>query len=439
MNGLTWVDREKLGEDRWRALKATLLLESRESKRYAVGGDDGPRHLQLWQERGNSAGIPRYFALKQLGLRYEGSSCPAAGIPWSGPLLRQDQQAAVMQAEAMARRWGGVILQAKPGTGKTPMGTALARALGARTLIVVHKGYHLEHWRGDIVKFTGLPPERIGLIRGDKVELGAEFTLGVLDSIAEKEYGPAVWDYFGHVCSDEIHKHGATTYSKAMQRFTARYLTGLSATPDRADGMELAFEYQVGPVINPPVESVCLPTKVYAMSTGVDIPPRYLLRNQQTGEDKINLGGVVSFLAKNKQRTAALANVVRAAVSKGRHVLVFSHRLDHLKQFKNLLGGMAAMFLGGMDSDDLAEAVKVPVLLSTYQMAQDAMNVPRLDTLVIATPMVSLEQAIGRIQRPHPDKKEPLVVDPVDGGPIGTQMYLSRRAMYARLGIPDAE
>lgn len=266
---------------------------------------------------------------------------------------------------------------------------------------------------------------------------------GFDEPVFDLEVEAADWDDHNFVANGVVvhncHKHGATTYSKAMQRFTARYLTGLSATPDRADGMELAFEYQVGPVINPQVESVCLPTKVYAMGTGIEIPARYLLRNQQTGEDKINLGGVVSFLAKNKERTAALANVVRAAVSKGRHVLVFSHRLDHLKQFKSLLGGMASLFLGGMDAEDLAEAVKVPVLLSTYQMAQDAMNVPRLDTLVIATPMVSLEQAIGRIQRPHPDKKDPLVVDPVDGGPIGTQMYLSRRAMYARLGIADAE
>ena len=47
-------------------------------------------------------------------------------------------------------------------------------------------------------------------------------------------------------------------------------------------------------------------------------------------------------------------------------------------------------------------------------MAKEGLDIPRLDTLIMATPKGDIVQASGRVQRKHPDKRTPLIVDVVD-------------------------
>jgi len=57
------------------------------------------------------------------------------------------------------------------------------------------------------------------------------------------------------------------------------------------------------------------------------------------------------------------------------------------------------------------------IILSTYHMAKEGLDIKRLDTLVFATPKSDIEQAIGRIQRPSTEKNTPFVIDLVDNCP----------------------
>jgi len=68
-------------------------------------------------------------------------------------------------------------------------------------------------------------------------------------------------------------------------------------------------------------------------------------------------------------------------------------------------------------------------------MAKEGLDIPRLDTLFLATPRAEVLQAVGRILRPHPDKEPPVVIDLVDealGLPAG--LARKRRRAYERLG-----
>jgi len=54
-------------------------------------------------------------------------------------------------------------------------------------------------------------------------------------------------------------------------------------------------------------------------------------------------------------------------------------------------------------------------LLSDYVVHNsEGLDIPRLDTLVMASPVTDIEQAVGRIRRAHDTKREPVVVDIVD-------------------------
>ncbi len=67
-------------------------------------------------------------------------------------------------------------------------------------------------------------------------------------------------------------------------------------------------------------------------------------------------------------------------------------------------------------------------------MARDSLDIPRIDTLFLGTPVADIEQSVGRIVRPSADKKIPVVVDFVDKL-IGICSGLSkaREKQYKRL------
>ena len=71
-----------------------------------------------------------------------------------------------------------------------------------------------------------------------------------------------------------------------------------------------------------------------------------------------------------------------------------------------------------------------PVLCATYPMCKQGFDMPELDTLVMATPVTSLEQIVGRILRAHPRKQQPLVVDVVDPFSIFAGEARKRRRYY---------
>ena len=72
-------------------------------------------------------------------------------------------------------------------------------------------------------------------------------------------------------------------------------------------------------------------------------------------------------------------------------------------------------FVGGKDPEEREEAKRCDVIMATYHVADEGLNIPRLDTVFFATPRSDLEQASGRARREHPDKNRVLMVYFWDG------------------------
>jgi superfamily II DNA or RNA helicase len=71
-----------------------------------------------------------------------------------------------------------------------------------------------------------------------------------------------------------------------------------------------------------------------------------------------------------------------------------------------------------------------PILLCSYNMADEGLDKKKLDTLIMATPKSKVEQCIGRILRQCDDKKFPLVVDIADDGFYYSRLRQSRINFY---------
>jgi superfamily II DNA or RNA helicase len=74
------------------------------------------------------------------------------------------------------------------------------------------------------------------------------------------------------------------------------------------------------------------------------------------------------------------------------------------------------------------------VLLGTYAMASEAMNIKTLNAMVMVSPRKKIEQSTGRILRTRKDEREiqPLIIDIVDSHDIYQGQWLKRRAYYKK-------
>jgi hypothetical protein len=92
-------------------------------------------------------------------------------------------------------------------------------------------------------------------------------------------------------------------------------------------------------------------------------------------------------------------------------------------------------YIGGMKEEVREEGARVAqVLLGTYAMASEAMNIKTLNTMVMASPRKKIEQSTGRILRTRKDEREimPLIVDIVDSHGVYQGQWCKRKAYYRK-------
>jgi superfamily II DNA or RNA helicase len=118
---------------------------------------------------------------------------------------------------------------------------------------------------------------------------------------------------------------------------------------------------------------------------------------------------------------------------------VLSERIKHLQVFEAglLARGIPkesiAYYVGGMkEGPREAGAARARVLLASYQMASEAMNIKTLNTVVLASPRKKIEQSTGRILRTRKEDRVvmPLIVDVVDSHPGYQRRWMKRRQHY---------
>ena len=93
----------------------------------------------------------------------------------------------------------------------------------------------------------------------------------------------------------------------------------------------------------------------------------------------------------------------------------------------------SGFYMGEMEQKDLDETTKKQVILATFAMASEGLDIPDMDTVILTTPMSSVQQSVGRIIREVKGKKKPIVVDFVDEIGICKRMAMKRVNEYKKL------
>jgi len=128
---------------------------------------------------------------------------------------------------------------------KTTVSLAIACKLGYRTMIVVHKQFLADQWRERIQQFC--PGATIGVVQQNKKEVDCDFVIAMLQSLSLKEYSFSDFESIGTLIVDEAHHICAKVFSQSLFKMCPRHIYGLSATPERKDGLTKVLHWFMGP------------------------------------------------------------------------------------------------------------------------------------------------------------------------------------------------
>jgi superfamily II DNA or RNA helicase len=217
-----------------------------------VAGDFGnanEKKFSLFMESPNSIYIPKFYGLKKLGQPTKNNLNDGISIDiqFNGS-LRDEQIPIVDLYMKSAREKGGGIISLKCGGGKTVLALNIISLINQKTIIVVHKDFLMNQWRERIQQF--IPTARIGKIQQNTVDIeDKDIVLAMVQSLSMKEYPDETFQGFGLAIFDECHLLGAEIFSKSMRKVSSKYMLGLSATPNRKDGLRKVFEWYIGDLV----------------------------------------------------------------------------------------------------------------------------------------------------------------------------------------------
>ena len=385
--------------------------------------------------------VPRHWGIKKFGepevdIVSEGLSLPET-ISFSTKFPPHDFQNEII--ESFIEKNANGLICVPCGYGKTFMALNIAVRLKRRFLIIVDKEFLMNQWKSEIENF--IIGARVGILQANKIQMEAEkydVTICMIQTICRREFPDGFFDQYGFTIFDECHHLGASYFCKALLKIQTKYMLGLSATPDREDGLTCVFEYYLGePVYKNTKRAPDKEAVVKAVwfdsedPTYKDVPVNW--RGEPVTAKLLNQ--VAEFEARNKK---IMELIDEYAKDPNRFILILSDRISQLEWFEKALNEWSTKFIhgyyiGGMKQSKLdANADKCQILLATYQMASEAFSVKKLNTVILATPRKNVEQSTGRIFRQRIDERKvaPHIIDIIDSHECHKRRWFVRQKFY---------
>jgi superfamily II DNA or RNA helicase len=354
--------------------------------------------------------------------------------------------------------FGAAIYSIPTGHGKTASAVHIAAQLGQRTLFITHND-----------KVHSLNEEEF------KKFLGKDFVTGKMQTSNRKSWkhidaaivqtthesaAKCLLDVtrFGTVIVDEAHKTATPTLKNMYMRFPCKYLVLLTATPSRAsDHCGAYLEWLGGPLSC--YVRIDLSKNRWGGATVREIPYVYTHQKLTEKRDKVkdkyytNLPETLSLTMHRKDRNKALVDdIVRLVNEEDRHVIVVGVRILHIEHIVKALqtrGVSAGALVGKFTNDreqteeERQETFKCRVIVAYMSMAVEALNIPRIDTIMQMSGGCPWNnetvwiQFIGRAARDMEGKNKPLIVLPNDVTTYNLFDHQIERAKTTFEGICD--
>ena len=357
-----------------------------------------------------------------------------------GMSMRPYQQEAV---DALVDNYSGLVI-APCGAGKTMIGLGAMTMFDTRIVVLVHTNDLAQQWKQRIeaqLRTRSGEVPKVSICGDGKRDDSGQIVIAMFQSLAKGRW-EEVQDWgkqFGVCIVDEAHHVPANTFSKVMMSMPAKVRVGLTATPDRPDGLGAMLGWHFGK------ELFRITTKELIDMGRVMRPDIRFTKTSWTPAGQMDWPKLISTMCSDEERNEQILNMVEGFIRDGRQVLVLSDRVQHCIDMAEHVanrGMSAAALVGKMTKKQRAEVLaaadsrELKAIFATT-IADEGLDLPGLDTVVLTTPtkaMGRIQQRIGRIMRTAENKKKPIVIDLVDNSKASWYAHKKRAAFYTNLG-----
>lgn len=400
--------------------------------RAIVNDDFGfpPPPFKVFRPTKNGICVPRYYGISKLGEPSEDKrpEPTRTRVKFHGTLRDATHQNAALAAAIDA---GHGVLSLPCGFGKTTVSLAIACKLGYRTMIIVHKEFLANQWEERIKQFC--PGATIGRVQQNKKDVECDFVIAMLQSLSLKEYTFGDFDSVGTLIVDEAHHICAKVFSQSLFKMCPKHIFGLSATPNRKDGLTKVLHWFMGPTFFAVERENQQDVEVFPIEFECqrfrDPPPC-------TRFGKLSLSTMITELTENRERNSMLVGLISRIAKSTRQILVLSDRRQHCMMLHQCFPKRSGLYMGGMKEADLTESSTKKIIFATFSQAHEGLDIPSLDTVILATPKSDIVQSIGRIMRETKGKKNnPNIYDIFDQWSVCHAMYNKRLRVYKQGGF----
>jgi superfamily II DNA or RNA helicase len=435
------VLKSSLSEAQTKTMQEELTVAPKMNTKFATKAAIDAAKFKLYRESPTRWYLPRAWGRNAYGDPEE--NVVPEGINLRAELIFQgkpyDYQEAIMDSFMKAGANGLICVPC--GKGKTFMALGIASRIKKRFLVVVDKEFLMNQWRGEMEAL--IPGIRVGIIQGPKREVDPEkydCSICMIQTICGQDMGDGLFAEYGMTIFDECHHLGAQHFSKTLQRIQTRKMLGLSATPTREDGMSKVFTWFLG-------EPVYW-EKTREPDPTVEVKGVFISSKDQTYHDVptdwrgevVTARLLTNVLGCDDRNKEILRWIRKLAEEPSRRILVLSERIGHLNKIEELVKAAdasltMAYYVGGMkEAVREAGAATARILLASYAMASEAMNIKTLNAVILASPRKAVEQSTGRILRVRPDQREvaPIIVDIVDEHNMYRSQWQKRSTYYRK-------
>ena len=389
-----------------------------------INSKDGNKEYPLYLESDNKIYLPKCYGLEKFGKPIHdnlpsGLDCP--NLIFKGS-LRDIQKIPIenfIQSAENPEKLGGII-SVPCGFGKTIMAIYVACYFKKKTLFISHKDFLNEQFISSVKEFV--PSCKIGKIKQNKIDVeGKDIVIATLQSLAIRDYEQSLFKDFGLVIVDECHHIASEVFSRAFRKMNIRISLGLSATLNRKDGLRKVFEWYLGKsVYNFKIDKNSSEMMVQIHKYFASSNEYSAIKTFYNGQP--NIVSSINNICNYKPRTILIIDILKGIldVDKDRKVLILSERKNQLRDIEELLkeNGMLdyGYYIGGMKMCDLDISATKQIILATYQMSSEGLNIPTLNTLILASPIGDIQQSVGRILREKKENRKytPLCIDIYD-------------------------
>jgi superfamily II DNA or RNA helicase len=261
-----------------------------------------------------------------------------------------------------------------------------------------------------------------------EVEDNHNFVLGTKTGKNQNDYidGPVV---------SNCHHISAEVFSRSLFKIVTKYTLGLSATMKRKDGLTSVIKMFLGEVVYKKVRKG--EDNVLVKAITYDIEDEEFNEVEYNFKGQVHYSKMIKKLCEFNRRTEFILKVLKNEIETGEedsqimilgHNKVLLHYIHDAIKSRNI--STVGYYVGGMKEKDLKLSEGKKVIIGTYAMAEEGLDIKTLTTLIMATPKVDVTQAVGRIlRRKH---KQATVIDIIDTHSIFQRHWGKRRAFYRK-------